>query len=81
MFQSGSNARRGVPPSSRRRASEIWNTPQLRLPLVLGSTHSGSRNDAQRATATAVRGSSTNTSRIRRATLSGDQVAMLAFRA
>jgi hypothetical protein len=66
-----------VPSSSRRRTSEIWNTPQLRLPLVLGSTHSGSRNDEQRAMATAVSGDSTNTSRIRPSTCAGDQVAML----
>jgi hypothetical protein len=79
MFQSGSNARRGVPSRSRRRASEIWNTPQLRLPLVFGSTYSGSRNDAQRAMATAVSGSSTNTSRTRFVTSAGDQVVMFTF--
>ena len=38
MFHAGSNAFSGVPPCSRRRRSEIWKTPQLRLPLVLGST-------------------------------------------
>lgn len=74
-------ASRGLPPSFRSEASEIWKTPQVRVPLGFGTMWNGSRDDWQSATATARSGTSRNTERTRCRTRPGDQVSILVLAA